>query len=153
MITTHTFSNNNNFGTFHTSSKPNYSKIIDDIILADIIKKNDYLFGKKAFDADDILLNAKTTKESELTSAIKFLAGYKKNKPLFKNTYILNKTYTLTDGTPIVFYDDEIQIGFDIYKYSDFTDTFFLSNLTPKKKKIIIDIYANAGTDIDINII
>ena len=137
MITTYTFGkkNNNNSIPFSTSSKPNYSKIIDDIILTDIIKKNSYLFGNTMLDADDILLTAKPTKESKLDNAIKFLSNYKKYKTSFKCPFALNKTYTLTDGTPVVFYDDEIQIGFDIYKYSDFTDTFFLSNLTPKKKQ------------------
>ena len=153
MITTYTFGKNNkSFNTFHTSSKPNYSKIIDDIIFADIINKNSYLFGKTNADADDILLTAKPTKESKLDSAIKFLSNYKKYKTSFKCPFALNKTYTLTDGTPIVFYDDEIQIGFDIYKYSDFSDTFFLSNLTPKKKQIIIDIYTTGGIDININL-
>ena len=116
MKTTYTFGKNNKFNNFHTSSKPNYSKIIDDIILADIIDKNSYLFGKTTLDADDILLTAKPTKENKLDNAIKFLSNYKKYKTSFKCPFALNKTYTLTDGTPVVFYDDEIQIGFDIYK-------------------------------------
>ena len=62
MITTYTFgkkNNNNNF--FHTSSKPNYSKILDDIIITDIIDKNSYLFKNNIKNdyLDDIILNAK----------------------------------------------------------------------------------------------
>lgn len=155
MITTYTFGKKNiNTNSFHTSSKPNYSKIIDDIILADIIDKNGYLFNKTKNDyLDDIILNAKPTYEkSNLDKAISFLANYKKNKKTYKIPFILNKTYTLTDGTPVIFYDDEIQIGFDVYKYSDFSDFAFLNSLTPKKKHIIIDIYATSGIDININL-
>ena len=61
--------------------------------------------------------------------------------------------YTLTDGTPIVFYDDEIQIGFDSYKYSDFSDFSFLSGLSANTKKTIINIYTNGAKNIDINIL
>ena len=159
MIKTFTFgktyfnkSNNNPFSG--NTSSTNYSKILDDIILADIIKKNSYLFTKPKTDDDylsDIILNAKT-KNSKLATATTFLANYSKNKKKFNLPYKLNTTYTLSDGTPIIFYDDEIQIGFDIYKYSDFSDTFFLSNLTPKKKQIIIDIYTTGGIDININL-
>ena len=157
MTKTFTFGNDNfnngiNYSFLGNTSSTNYSKVLDDIILADIIDKNSYLFGKTTLDADDILLTAKPTKESKLDNAIKFLSNYKKYKTSFKCPFALNKTYTLTDGTPVVFYDDEIQIGFDIYKYSDFSDTFFLSNLTPKKKQIIIDIYTTGGIDININL-
>ena len=153
MITTYTFGKNNkSFNTFHTSSKPNYSKIIDDIIFADIINKNSYLFGKTKADADDILLTAKPTKENKLDSAIKFLSNYKKYKTSFKCPFALNKTYTLTDGTPIVFYDDEIQIGFDTYRYTDFADFSFLSGLKASTKKTIINIYTNGAAHININL-
>jgi hypothetical protein len=154
MITTYTFGKNNkSFNTFHTSSKLNYSKIIDDIILADIINKNSYLFCKTTLDADNILLTAKPTKESKLDSAIKFLSNYKKYKTSFKCPFALNKTYTLTDGTPIVFYDDEIQIGFDTYKYADFSDFSFLNTLSTNTKKTIINIYTNGATNININLL
>ena len=152
MITTYTFGKKN---TFHTSSKPNYSKIIDDVIAADIIAKNSYLFSSyKNNYLDDIIINAKPAKDTKLENAINLLANYDKLKT--KKTYTipfkLNTTYTLSDGTPVIFYDDEIQIGFDVFKYADFSDLAFINALTPKKKKIIIDIYNASGIDININL-
>ena len=165
MITTYTFGNkntskNNNIFSFpKSSSKPNYSKILDDIIIADVINENSYLFGnsiaktaKKIEDACifDALLGKKSTK---FDNAVKFLANYKKLKKNYTIPYILGKMYTLTDGTPIIFYDDEIQIGFDSYKYSDFSNLSFLNALDTNTKKTIINIYTNGAANIDINIL
>ena len=156
MITTYTFgkkNNNHGINFFPSSSKPNYSKILDDIILADVINKNSYLFDKIIEDdLSDIIINGKTKKDIELSKATKFLANYKKTKKIYNLPFKLNKTYTLSDGTPIIFYDDEIQIGFDYYSYADFSDIAFINALTPKKKKIIIDIYTTSGIDININL-
>lgn len=131
--------------------KPSYSKIIDDIILADIKKKNDYLFDtiytstpKYSYLKDD---------ENDLIKAMKFLANYKTIKKSYKLPYILGKMYTLSDGTPIVFYDDEIQIGFDTYKYTDFSNLSFLNGITDNTKKIIINIYTTGAANININLL
>lgn len=152
----YTFGKNNNSNFFHTSSKPNYSKTLDDIIIADVTKKNSYLFNNTNFtpenDIDSILLGT-TNSYSDLDKAILFLANYKKYKNTYKIPYALNKMYTLSDGTPIIFYDDEIQIGFDTYSYSDFNNIDFINALTPKKKKIIINIFNASGADININLI
>ena len=160
MITTYTFgkkNNNKNIFSF-SSSKPNYSKTLDNIIIADVIKKNSYLYGpftKKA-NNDAIIFDSLigiNDHSLDLDKAIKFLANYKKYKTSYKLPYIFGKMYTLTDGTPIVFYDDEIQIGFDSYKYSDFSDFSFLSGLSANTKKTIINIYTNGAKNIDINIL
>lgn len=158
---TYTFtSKNNNSNYFLNTSytKPNYSKIIDDGILADIIKKNSYMFGTTgnkyyttAIDTTPIITGTALKGDDDFITAATFLANYKKAKKI-KLPYILGKMYTLSDGTPIVFYDDEIQIGFDTYKYSDFTDLSFLNNLTNATKKIIIKIYINSGANININL-
>lgn len=162
MITTYTFGkkNNNNtskstiFSFPKSSYKPNYSSIIDAGIIADVISKNDYLFkaAKKNEDAD-IFCSLIGKKKSAFDNAVDFLANYKKYKKNYTIPYIYGKMYTLTDGTPIVFYEDEIQIGFDSYKYDDFSNTLFLSSLTPSKKKTIINIYTNGAANIDINIL
>ena len=155
MITTYTFgkNNNNSFNSFCTSNKPNYSKILDDIIIADVINKNSYLFNKNndTADIDAALLGA--SYKYDLSDAIKFLANYKKHKKNYILPFKLNKMYTLSDGTPIIFYDDEIQIGFDTYSYSNFSDLSFIETMTPKTKKIIIDIYALGNANININIL
>ena len=155
MITTYTFSKNNNKNNIFSfsSSKPNYSKILDNIIIADVIKKNSYLFGKKNnADIFDDLIGIKNT-SSDLDKAIKFLANYKKYNTSYKLPYILGKMYTLSDGTPIIFYDDEIQIGFDTFKYNDFSDFSFLNGLSANTKKTIINIYTYGAKNIDINIL
>lgn len=127
------------------SKYTNYSKTIDDIIFSDVMKKNPYLF------TDTDLYITRDSKEisSDFLKAAKFLANYK--KPENKLNVIIGRTYYLSDNTPIIFYDDEIQIGFDTFKYSDFAMSSFLENIKPSTKKIIIDIYTNSNT-ININI-
>ena len=162
MITTYTFgkknNNKNSFNFFHTSSKPDYSKILDDIILSDVIEKENYLFDaidKKA-NADYFMSKTKpiiTFGDSELYKATKFLANYGKYNTEYKLPYIIGKCYTLSDGTPIVFYENNIQIGYDFFDYDDFNDLSFFDSLTKKNKKIIIDIYLKGANNININIL
>lgn len=143
--TVFTINNNNN-------NNANYSKILDNIILDTMMKNNSYLFEnteKKTNDAiidamfDDIdntyYINKLLKGDDKFTKACEFLANYGKKKT-FGIPYKLNKLYRLSDGTAIIFYDDEIQIGEDVYKYSDFDDFDFINGLTPEKKKIIINI-------------
>jgi hypothetical protein len=156
MITTYTFgkkNNNTNSIPFCTSSKPNYSKIIDAGIIADIIDKNKYLFGKSKKNDDTLFLSLLGKKNTAFDNAVKFLANYKTYKKSYNIPYIYGKMYTLSDGTPIVFYEDEVQIGFDSYYYSNFSDLAFLNSLNADTKKLIINIYTNGAANIDINIL
>lgn len=147
--------NNNNKNSFCFNNSTNYSKILDNIILADIAKKNDYLFKKKNEDSDIFIANLGKTKyyDDDFMNAVNFITNYKKYNKKYNLPYTLGKMYTLSDGTPIVFYDDEIQIGFDTYAYTDLKNISFLNTLSAPTKKVIINIYANAGTNIDINIL
>jgi hypothetical protein len=147
------------FNGINGSNSTNYSEILDNIIAADIIKKNKYLFKTADEDlcdtliSDDILIKGNPLKASDdFTKATLFLANYKKYKKAYKLPYILGKMYTLADGTPIVFYDDEIQIGFDTYRYTDFADFSFLNGLKASTKKTIINIYTNGTANININL-
>lgn len=160
----YTKNNSNNSSIFLGNTKPtNYSSILDDIIAADIIDKNSYLFNNKNDDDilidspignDPIILTGSTLKASDdFTKAATFLANYKKYKKAYKLPYILGKMYTLSDGTPIIFYDDEVQIGFDTFKYAKFADFSFLNNLTTKTKKTIINIYTFGTNNIEINLL
>ena len=170
MTTTYKFytkdNNNstNNSSIFLNNKSTNYSEILDDIITADIIKKNSYLFentgdtiikslNEKTNDSPIILTCGNLKFDYDYINATKFLANYKKYNKKYKLPFILGKMYTLSDGTPIVFYNDEIQIDMDLYKYSDFLDLSFINGLTPKKKKTIINIYTSGLGDIDINIL
>lgn len=155
MTKTFNFYTKNNSNNTFPKSSTNYSKILDNIIATDIIKKNSYLFNDDIdlFDDTPIILTSSSLKASDkFTKAAKFLANYKKYKKTYKIPYILGEMYKLSDGTPVVFYDDEIQIGFDTYKYSDFTNISLLNNLTTTAKKIIINIYTTGTANININL-
>ena len=141
MTKTFKFYNNNKsnneiiFSSNAYTSKPDYSKVLDDIIAADVINDNAYLFKTAPITLTSSALKA----DDKFIKATKFLANYKKIK---KNTlpFIYGKMYELTDGTPIVFFDDEVQIGFDVYKYKDFSDLSFLNTLTANTKNININL-------------
>lgn len=152
MTKTYKFkTNKSNNNPINTGSFTDYSKIIDNIILSDIIDKNSYLFGDPTTEYNNhVILNNALKDGDEFAKAAKFLANYKKNYTYIPKKYIYGKMYKLSDGTPIVFYDDEIQIGFDTFSYSDFSDYSFLNNLDTNKKKIIIKIYGNANININL---
>ena len=143
-FTTGTTITSNNFidEIIGKSQRTDYSKILDGIIYDNVIKKNKYLFTKNT-------CNSLTGDLGDFFKAASFLANYK--EPKTKHNFIIGRTYYLNDNTPIIFYDDEIQIGFDVFKYSDFASIDFINTIAPKTKKTIIDIYTNAN-DLTINI-
>ena len=123
-----------------------YSQILDDIILSTVKKNNSYLFNTKKNDDDliDAMFNELDhtyiyKRDSLFAEACKILANYGKKKSIMKGIK-LGKIYRLENGLPIIFYNDEIQIGTDIYSYSDFNDYDFISSLSPEVKKTIINI-------------
>ena len=123
-----------------------YSQILDDIILSTVKKNNSYLFNTKKKDDDliDAMFNESDhtyiyKRDSLFAEACKILANYGKKKSIMKGIK-LGKIYRLENGLPIIFYNDEIQIGTDIYSYSDFNDYDFISSLSPEVKKTIINI-------------
>lgn len=126
--------NNNNINTFNGGSN-NYSKILDDLILSDIKKENDYLFTtpKKT---TNIIINKKPKHTISLLSLINLFK--KKKSPI-----IIDHGITYHFGNiPVTFYDDEVQIGFDFYDYEDLLNDNFIIDL-PKEKKDIINININ----------
>ena len=122
-----------------------YSQILDDIILSSVKKNNSYLFNtKKEDDLIDAMFNELDhtyiyKRDNLFAEACKILANYGKKKSIMKGIK-LGKIYRLENGLPIIFYNDEIQIGTDIYSYSDFSDYNFISSLSPEIKKTIINI-------------
>lgn len=142
---TYKFKNiNNTESTFHNTSSINYSKILDDLIYADIMEKNYYLdenpttiktTGDKYL--DKMIGIGNTGLKDNFTSAITYIKSFKTKKPAFE----YGKIYKLHDGTPIIFFEDSIQIGFKLYYYNDFDNYDFLSTITPELKKTIITIY------------
>lgn len=142
--------NTNTSSSFH-NSKPNYSKILDDLIHADIMEKNYYLKSDyKNNTTGDIYLDKMIgineysgglKDANAFANAINILNNYNAKKNTNKLPYIYGKTYTLDDGTPIIFFDDSVQIGFDLYYYKDFGKPTFINNLSTSIKNTIIDIY------------
>ena len=155
---------NNTTTTTPSYDNTDYSTILDNIIASNIKKSNTYLNNLSSYESitkslNEMDTNKKSTnilcgcllKSDAFTKASNFLANYGKKKNA-KLPFIFGKIYKLTDGTPIIFYDDEIQIGFDLYSYSSFGDTLFLKSLTPATKKTIINIYTAGSTNINISI-
>lgn len=157
--TTFYFDNNTN-NSFCTKST-NYSKILDDIIATNIADTNpwlkEYTDTKSKGFIDSIIAASKPSyidcskKADDFIKAANFLKNYS-TKKYKKLPFKLGTLYKLSDGTPIMFFKDEIQIGLDLYTYEEFGNTLFLNKMTPKTKKIIIDIYNAGNSDITINI-
>lgn len=160
-----TFKIDNTTSNNYSFPNTNYSAILDDIIATNIAKNNTYLFNYAKDNNSDLIsaLIADSKKTSatiffsdllkgddEFTKAANFLANYKKNKAPKGIPFILGKTYKLIDGTPIAFFDDEIQIGYDLYSYNDFGNITFLKKLPSKTKTIIINIYNASNITINI---
>ena len=144
-------STNNSKKTFSFPKKTyatDYSKVLDNLILDNLTKTNEYLTKTAAEKAVEEVFKTTYVKYN-ISDYAKYLTNFIKLKNKFH--YKLGKKYITNNGTIIVFYDDEIQIGTDLYSYEELSDTLFLNNLEQPKKKIIIDIFA-PGKNISINI-
>ena len=153
---TYTFSlNNNNTNTttfsnnlFRTKST-DYSKILDDLILDDIIEKNSWLGITKKKTNDTFIDNLiKESKKYEYTpfsddlfkKSTLYLFNFDKYNCPFKK----DKTYELSDGTMITITDDYIHINEKMYFFNQFGDTLFINALPKKEKKAICTIYTDS---------
>lgn len=141
--------NNNNFSFRNLINNP--SKSLDDLIFSNLIKMNPYLGKKKNDDILDAMfadagLNTddhiiipnrdnsyllKGNLDTEFIKAANFLSSYTPKK----------RTYTLFDGTPIEFFEDEIQIGYDLIPLYKLSSSKYYSSFTPETKKTIINIF------------
>ena len=130
---------------------------LNDLINKSFAKKNPW-FGKKEPKNDideliDNLLNASKPKKTTTTDTTFILF----EEPKHNNIDIIDKTidelideiigmstekkydFKLNDGTPVKFYDDRIQIGYDVFNLGC---PFYASpEKTKKIKKTITDIY------------
>lgn len=149
--TTFIINKNTNTNPFCTNcpKSTDYSKTLDNLIAANIIKNNPYLTNYSSDDAEiDNIISASSSKfiggcgliDAKFKNAAKFLTEYNKNKNNIKSKFIFGKTYKLSNGMNITFYDDEIQIGDNLYSYSDFGDIIFLKKLPDNIQKTIISI-------------
>lgn len=115
---------------YHT----NNTYLIDDDYIDDLYRSCGGDNNKKV---TTIILNRSGLKDNKFINAANFLANYKSNKT---HKFALNTLYYTTDNIPVIFYDDEIQIGYETFSYDAFSNIDFLNNLAPKTKKVIIEI-------------
>lgn len=151
-----TISSNNNSGSTTTS----YSKDLTDLIFSNIKKKNPYFFDddykkpnniiiikKKKNDEDDFLKaaikDAKKKKYIILNDNKKTIIGdiidYHKIIDTITNYKNNGPSFYLGD-IPITFFEDEIQIGYDIFAYDDLLNEDYFFSLPEEKKNILLEI-------------
>jgi hypothetical protein len=156
----YTFTIKNNPTTYYTPSykSTDYSKVLDDIIAADIKDKNPWLFGTATTPCTDcplncnnkIKININTKKNDPLedvfawgnknysyNTAFNFLANLAYECPFKKNTQ-----YKLSTGDYITITDDYIHINDQVY-FFNLMDSDFFYNLSANMKKTIATIYVD----------
>ena len=155
-MTKYTFSLKNNPTTFYAPKyeSTDYSKILDDLIAADIKDKNPWLYSNnntiKTSGNIKIKLNGFNTKKNDLETAFIF-GDNKKTINLGDAFYFLknlaytcpfkkNTTYKLSNGDLIEITDDYIHINEKMYFFNLMDDAFFF-NLSEPLKKTIATIY------------
>ena len=152
-MTKYTFSLKNNPSTFYTPKYESidYSKVLDNLIDADIKDKNPWLNTTEKttytikfnspIKTNDTILDAiiKDAKKTDFEKACIFLKNYSKLKT---TPFIKDKIYYLADGTPFYLTDDYITIGFKTYYFYEFGDPMsILCNMSENMKKTIATIY------------
>ena len=158
----YTFTIKNNPTTYYTPSykSTDYSKVLDDLINADIKDKNPWLFTTSTTckatcpfnnictpkinitDSDDIITTACKTLEYEdnLKKAFKFFANY--NLGGFC-PYKMNKLYKINDDIKFMILIDGILINDKMFFYDDFNNLSLMNALSANMKKTIATIYVD----------
>ena len=144
--------NNKNNSGINFRNNTNASKNLDNLIFSNLIKMNPYLAGttkkndsglldamfeEAGFDTGDriIISNRPTSSflkgnfDTKFAEAANFLANYTPTKKIFLG------------DLPIKFFEDEIQIGYDLIPLYELTSPKYYNMFTPETKKIIINIY------------
>lgn len=135
--------NNSIFGNYATTIYDNpstdWSKVLDDLINADIAKKNaSWLSSYATPKTETIKIKINDTyKPISMTNVYEFFNGYK----LSSSPYKMDTIYYLADGTPFYFTKDYITIGFNTYYFYEFAKPSFICGLTDSFKKTIATIY------------
>ena len=160
-MTKYTFSLKNNPSTFCAPKykSTDYSKVLDDLIAADIKEKNPWLYGYNTSSTYNnsgnnttikIKLNGFDKPSDDLETA--FLFGGKKyyftdafsflKNLAFKCPFKKNTTYKLSNGDYIEITDDYIHINEKMY-FFNLMDNDFFYNLGADMKKTIATIYVD----------
>ena len=142
MITKYTFSlkdnNKTNPSIYYNTDSTNYSKILDDLINANIKEKNASWLNYDTPATKTIKINISSPKFMSKTYS--YFNGFKFGDSC---PYIEDKIYYLADGTPFYFTKDYITIGFNTYYFYEFANPLFIKGLTKDFKKTIATIYIN----------
>ena len=140
MITKYTFSlkdnNKTNPSIYYNTNSANYSKILDDLINANIKEKNASWLNYDTPKTKTIKININNPEFMSKTYS--YFNGFKFGDSC---PYIEDKIYYLADGTPFYFTKDYITIGFNTYYFYEFGNPIFISGLTKDFKKTIATIY------------
>lgn len=139
----YTFAIDNNFRTENTNTK-SWSEILDNLIADNLKRNNSYLnYETKPICANCPLKNCPLYKGTNLKDDLIIKAAlYLSNNRNRIGDIRCEKGITYKLGsTPIIFFDDEIQIGFDIFSYDDLRNASLLRTLDDTTRDTIIHIY------------
>lgn len=131
-----TKNNNNNSGNSAKNMNKEFAKKI--LEFAPYLKPDTYekINLTTSFKKPKPKFNINGIEINDFISACMFLDNYKKTHIFGKDEY----DFELPDGTPVRIFDDEIQIGYEIYDFDSLLIPKFYTTIPEKKKKIIIDI-------------
>lgn len=158
----YTFTLKNNPSTFYTPSykSTDYSKILDDLINADIAEKNPWLYSSGNDDAIytpsskiKITLNNNTYTSNNLLGEIHAILNKKDEYDSYINylnnfnifdlgkMYKKKTLYKLGSGIKFMILEDGILINGKMIFFDDLNDNLFFCNLGENMKKTIATIY------------
>ena len=166
----YTFKIKNNPSTFNCpfydkcNKSTDYSKILDDLINADIAEKNPWLFGNNdntTTTSGNIKITLKNKPTNNLLGEIHAILNkkdeyddyinYINTFDIFNlcNMYIPKKLYKTTNGDSFMILDDAILINGKMFFFDDLNNNTFIDSLNSFTKKTIATIYV-AGLKITI---
>lgn len=129
-----------NFLSFKFNTpKSNPIKDLDALIASNIISNNPFLAGdttKKVITVKKTITPSYIVKDNTPYLDIDDILNFILNKKV-------NKTFELSDGTPVTIYDDEIQIGSLVFSLDETEDILYMlkkHNMPKIKKTITITI-------------
>lgn len=151
-------SNKNNSNNNHSFlGFADYSKMLDAIITSNVKAKNPYLFGED-YDLSDLGYSTKKPVKINITLNKKKSCNGCPLKDICDNSYTIDTfmdavkflnsyegkddyDFKLFDGTPVKFFGNTVQIGYDLYYIKNNDYSSFYDMLDEPTKKNIIDIY------------
>lgn len=128
----------------NTTPSNNYSKILSDIISANILKANPYFEEATPKKTKNFNIEIEIEKKPTYTFEDDQYEGILKAIDLFYSGLIDDDTYDfkLPDGTPVKKFGNEVQIGLDLIPLNKLTNKMY-EYLKKMNKKKIYEFYIN----------